>query len=183
MESDPPRFTEECWPSVEEGVWIGGLVWKWLNKCGWQSPFRPSHIFRHGKSRWVSVSAVAKRFDISSGSVCSVMYNILRHCRVGAKWVAKFFASYWSFCTFLFLIPQKFYLSAFIAMSLVWGVWNSDTGLVNVFIFSVFCEMDVLQSDQMVNVFVLCTYTAFCIPMAGILGFSLSFLPCNFLIS
>jgi len=52
-----------------------------------------------------------------------------------------------------------------------------------VFIFSVFYEMDFMKSDQKVSVLVLCTYTAFYIPMVVIVGFSLAFLLRNSLIS
>jgi len=52
-----------------------------------------------------------------------------------------------------------------------------------VFIFSVFYEMDFMQSDQKVIVLVLCTCTAFYIPMLVIVGFSLAFLLRNSLIS
>lgn len=51
------------------------------------------------------------------------------------------------------------------------------------FIYSLFYEMDFIQSDQMVSVFVLCIHTAFNIPMVVIVGFSLAFLLHNSLIS
>jgi hypothetical protein len=77
------QYGERC-TNGWEGIKVAEQVW--LPKISDSQNGLARRVFSGDKKRQISVSAIAKRFDISCGSAYFVMHNIITYCEVCARW-------------------------------------------------------------------------------------------------